>query len=277
MGRLENKVAFITGAARGQGRSHAVRFAEEGADIIAIDICAQIDTVPYAMGTEEDLAETVRLVEQRDRRIVARKADVRDLAGLSAAVDEGVAELGRLDVVVANAGISGFGTVTDLTAEQWKDVVDVDQTGVWHTCKAAIPRMRDHGEGGSIVITSSAAGLHAFANLAHYASAKHGLVGLMRVLAVELGPEKIRVNSIHPTQVNTPMLMNDQIYPLFCPDVENPGPDDLAPVSQAMHTLPVPWVEPEDISNAALFLASNEGRYVTGVALAVDAGADLIA
>jgi (+)-trans-carveol dehydrogenase len=277
MGRLENKVAFITGAARGQGRSHAVRFAEEGADIIAIDICAQIDTVPYPMGTEEELAETVRLVEERDRRIVARKADVRDLAGLTAAVDEGVAELGRLDIVLANAGISGFGTVTDLTAEQWKDVVDVDQTGVWHTCKAAIPRMREHGEGGAIVITSSAAGLHAFANLAHYASAKHGLVGLMRVLAVELGPEKIRVNSIHPTQVNTPMLMNDQIYPLFCPDVENPGPDDLAPVSQAMHTLPVPWVEPVDISNAALFLASEEGRYVTGVALAVDAGADLIA
>ena len=277
MGRLENKVAFITGAARGQGRSHAVRFAEEGADIVAIDICAQIDTVPYPMGTEEDLAETVRLVEERDRRIVARKADVRDLAGLTAAVDEGVAELGRLDIVVANAGISGFGTVTDLTAEQWKDVVDVDQTGVWHTCKAAIPRMREHGEGGAIVITSSAAGLHAFANLAHYATAKHGLVGLMRVLAVELGPEKIRVNSIHPTQVNTPMLMNDQIYPLFCPDVENPGPDDLAPVSQAMHTLPVPWVEPVDISNAALFLASEEGRYVTGVALAVDAGADLIA
>jgi SDR family mycofactocin-dependent oxidoreductase len=277
MGRLENKVAFITGAARGQGRSHAVRFAEEGADIIAIDICAQIDTVPYPMGTEEDLAETVRLVEEHDRRIVARKADVRDLAGLTAAVDEGVAELGRLDIVVANAGISGFGTVTDLTAEQWKDVVDVDQTGVWHTCKAAIPRMREHGAGGAIVITSSAAGLHAFANLAHYATAKHGLVGLMRVLAVELGPEKIRVNSIHPTQVNTPMLMNDEIYPLFCPDVENPGPDDLAPVSQAMHTLPVPWVEAVDISNAALFLASEEGRYVTGVALAVDAGADLIA
>jgi (+)-trans-carveol dehydrogenase len=277
MGRLENKVAFITGAARGQGRSHAVRLAQEGADIIAVDICEQIETVPYEMSNEADLEETVRLVEQEDRRIVARKADVRDFDGLKAAVDAGVAELGRLDIICANAGISGFGTVIDITQQEWKDVTDVDQTGVWHTCKAAIPHVTAHGEGGSIIITSSAAGLHAFANLAHYASAKHGLVGLMRVLAVELGPQKIRVNSIHPTQVNTPMLMNDAIYPLFCPDKEHPGPDDLAVVSQAMHTLPIPWVEAVDISNAIVFLASDEGRYITGVPLAIDAGADLIA
>jgi SDR family mycofactocin-dependent oxidoreductase len=277
MGRLENKVAFITGAARGQGRSHAVRLAQEGADIIAVDICEQIETVPYEMSSEADLEETVRLVEQEDRRIVARKADVRDFDGLKAAVDAGVAELGRLDIICANAGISGFGTVIDITQQEWKDVTDVDQTGVWHTCKAAIPHVTAHGEGGSIIITSSAAGLHAFANLAHYASAKHGLVGLMRVLAVELGPQKIRVNSIHPTQVNTPMLMNDAIYPLFCPDKEHPGPDDLAVVSQAMHTLPIPWVEAVDISNAIVFLASDEGRYITGVPLAIDAGADLIA
>ena len=277
MGRLDNKVAFITGAARGQGRSHAVKMAAEGADIIAVDICEQIDTVLFPMSTEDDLQETVRLVEEQDRRIFARKADVRDLQGLKAAVDAGVAELGRLDIVVANAGISGFGGVVDLTSEQWQDVIDVNQTGVWHTCKVAVPHLLAHGDGGSIVITSSAAGLHAFANLAHYASAKHGLVGLMRVLAIELGPERIRVNSIHPTQVNTPMLMNEQNYALFCPDLENPGRDDLAPASQAMHTLPVPWVEPEDISNAIIFLTSDEGRYITGVPLAVDAGADLIA
>jgi len=276
MGRLENKVAFITGAARGQGRSHAVRLAQEGADIIAIDICEQIETVPYEMSSEADLEETVRLVEQEDRRIVARKADVRDFDGLKAAVDAGVAELGRLDIICANAGISGFGSVIDITQQQWKDVTDVDQTGVWHTCKAAVPHITAHGEGGSIIITSSAAGLHAFANLAHYASAKHALVGLMRVLAVELGPQKIRVNSIHPTQVNTPMLMNAAIYHLFCPDQEHPGADDLAVVSQAMHTLPIPWVEAVDISNAIVFLASDEGRYITGVPLAVDAGADLI-
>ncbi len=277
MGRLDNKVAFITGAARGQGRSHAVKMAAEGADIIAIDICEQIDTVLFPMSTEDDLQETVRLVEEQDRRISARKADVRDLQGLKAAVDAGVAELGRLDIVVANAGIASFGGVVDLTSEQWQDVVDVNQTGVWHTCKVAVPHLLDHGDGGSIVITSSAAGLHAFANLAHYVSAKHGLVGLMRVLAIELGPKRIRVNSIHPTQVNTPMLMNEQNYALFCPDLENPGRDDLAPASQAMHTLPVPWVEPEDISNAIIFLTSDEGRYITGVTLAVDAGADLIA
>jgi (+)-trans-carveol dehydrogenase len=277
MRRLEDKVAFITGAARGQGRSHAVKMAQEGADIIAVDICDQIQTVPFPMSTEEDLQETVRLVEEQDRRIYSHKADVRDLEALQEAVAAGVAELGRLDIVVANAGIAGFGAVTDLTSAQWQDVVDVNQTGVWHTCKVAVPYLLAHGDGGSIVITSSAAGLHAVAKLAHYASAKHGLVGLMRVLAVELGPHRIRVNSIHPTQVNTPMLMNEECCQLFCPDVERPGPDDLAPVSQAMHTLPVPWVEPEDISNAIIFLASDEGRYITGVPLPVDAGADLIA
>jgi SDR family mycofactocin-dependent oxidoreductase len=277
MGRLEGKVAFVTGAARGQGRSHAVRLAQEGADIIAIDICEQIGTVIYPMSNEADLQETVRLVEAQDRRIYSRKADVRDFEGLKSAVDAGVAEFGRLDIVVANAGISGFGGVLDITPEEWRDMIDINQTGVWHTCKVAIPHILARGEGGSVIITSSAAGLHAFANLAHYAAAKHALVGLMRVLAVELGPQMIRVNSIHPTQVNTPMLMNEQIYPLFCPDKEKPGPEDLAPVSQAMHTLPVPWVEPVDISNAIVFLASEEGRYITGVPLAVDAGADLIA
>ncbi len=277
MGRLENKVAFITGAARGQGRSHAVRLAQEGADIIAVDICEQIDTVMYPMSTPEDLEETVRLVEEQGRRIVARQADVRDFEGLKAAVDAGVGELGRLDVIVANAGIAGFGGALELTEEAWRNMVDINQTGVWLTCKAAMPHLVEQGEGGAVIITSSIVGLHAFANLAHYVSAKHGVVGLMRVLAVEFGPHKIRVNSIHPTQVNTPMLMNDQIYPLFCPDIENPGPDDIAPVSQTMHTLPVPWVEPVDVSNAVLFLASDEARYITGVTLAVDAGADLIA
>jgi SDR family mycofactocin-dependent oxidoreductase len=276
MGRLENKVAFITGAARGQGRSHAVRLAQEGCDIIAIDICAQIETVPFAMGTEEDLAETVRLVEAEDRRIIASTADVRDFEQLKGAVDAGVAELGRLDIVACNAGISGFGSVIDITQQEWDDVIAVDQTGVWLTCKATVPHIRAHGEGGSIIITSSAAGLHAFANLAHYASAKHGLVGLMRVLAVELGPDGIRVNSIHPTQVDTPMLINDAIFPLFVPDKEHPGKEDLAVVSQAMHTLPIPWVEAVDISNALVFLVSDEGRYITGVPLPVDAGCALL-
>jgi SDR family mycofactocin-dependent oxidoreductase len=276
MGRFEDKVAFISGAARGQGRSHAVKLAEEGADIIAVDICEQIPSVGYEMPTEEDLAETVRMVENLDRRIVARKADVRDHGLLNEVVADGYAEFGRLDVVVANAGISGFGPAWELSSREWQDVMDINATGVWATCRAAIPHMIEAGNGGSIVITSSAAGQHALPSLAHYVTAKHGTVGLMRALAVELGPHMIRVNSIHPTQVDTPMLMNDFIYNLFCPDVENPGRGDLEPVSQAMHVMPVPWVEPIDISNAVAFLASDDARYITGVQLAVDLGADLV-
>lgn len=276
MGRLEGKVAFITGAARGQGRSHAVRLAQEGADVIAVDLCEQVPTIGYPMSTPEDLEETVRLVEEQDRRIVARKADVRDLGQLKAAVDDGVAELGRLDIVVANAGVSGFGPVQDLDEQSWQDVIDINQTGVWKSIKVAIPHIQAAG-GGSAVIISSAAGLHAFASLSHYVTAKTGLIGMMRAMAVELGPSNIRVNSIHPTQVDTPMLMNEFIYGLFCPDVENPTREDLAPVSQAMHVLPVPWVEAVDVSNAIVFLTSDEGRYITGVPLPVDLGSDLIA
>ena len=276
MGRLENKVAFITGAARGQGRSHAVRLAQEGADIIAIDLCGQVPSIGYPMSTPEDLEETVRLVEEQDRRIIARKADVRDEDAMKQVVEEGVAELGRLDIVVANAGVSGYGAAHELSASDWQDVIDINQTGVWKSCKVAVPHIMAHGEGGSIVIISSAAGLHAFASLAHYVTAKTGLIGLMRAMALELGPSSIRVNSIHPTQVDTPMLMNEFIYGLFCPDVENATRDDLAPVSQAMHVMPVPWVDPVDISNAIVFLTSDEGRYITGVPLPVDLGSDLI-
>jgi SDR family mycofactocin-dependent oxidoreductase len=276
VGRLDHKVAFITGAARGQGRSHPVRLAEEGADIIAVDICDQMDVVNYPMATEEDLAETVRLVELGDRRIVARKVDVRDHKALKDAVGAGVAELGRLDIIVANAGISSVGPALELSEEEWDAVVDVDLKGVWLTCKAGVPHILEHGEGGSVAITSSAAGLHAYANLAHYAAAKHGLVGLMKVLAIELGPSRIRVNSIHPTQVNTPMLMVEYNFKLFCPDIEHPTEEDFRPVSQAHHVLPVPWVNSVDISNAIVFLASDEGRYITGVTLSVDAGGNLI-
>lgn len=275
MGRLENKVAFISGAARGQGRSHAVKLAEEGADIIAIDLCEQVPSVGYPMSSEEDLAETVRLVEEQDRRIIASKADVRDQQALKEAVDAGVEELGRLDIVVANAGISGYGPAHELEESDWQDVIDINQTGVWKTCKVAVPHIMAHGEGGSVVIIGSAAALHAFDGLAHYVTAKTGLIGLMRSMALELGPSKIRVNSIHPTQVDTPMLMNDYIFKMFVPDHDDPKREDFAPISQDMHALPVPWVEPEDISNAIVFLTSDEGRYITGVPLPVDLGSDL--
>src|ERR1700733_13802396 len=177
--RVDGKVACITGAARGQGRSHAIRLAQEGADIIAIDICAQVDSVPYAMATPDDLAETVKEVEALNRRIVATQADVRDYDALKAALDDGVRKLGRLDIVSANAGIVSSRRAGELSEQSWQDVIDINLTGVWHTAKAAVPHLIDGGRGGSIILTSSAAGLKASRNIAHYVSAKHGLVGLM--------------------------------------------------------------------------------------------------
>lgn len=274
MGRVEGKVALISGAARGQGRSHAVRLAEEGADIIAFDICESISDNAYPGPSEEDLAETVRQVEALDRRIVAGKADVRNFEEVKAIVDKGVAELGgRLDIVSANAGIMGTpNQAADLPDDEFVTMQDINLTGVWRTVKAAIPHMRAAGNGGSVVLTSSAAGLMANENIAHYVAAKHGVVGLMRTLALELGRDNIRVNSIHPTTVDTDMIQNEATYRLFRPDLENPGRDDLAEAATQLNILPIPWVESIDISNALLFLASDEARYITGVTLPVDAG-----
>jgi SDR family mycofactocin-dependent oxidoreductase len=272
-GRVDGQVALITGAGRGQGRSHALRLAQEGADIIAVDICRDVDgALPLA--TPEDLAETAALVKAAGRRIVATEADVREFDALKAAVDDGVAQLGRLDIVVANAGIASQGDMAErMSGSAWQDTIDINLTGVWHTAKAAIPHVIAGGRGGAIVLTSSVGGMKALPSMSHYVSAKHGVVGLMRSLAVELGQYGIRVNSVHPSQVNTPMLMNEPTYRLFRPDLENPTQEDMAPISQMMHTLPVPWIEPEDVSNAILFLVSDEGRYITGVPLPVDAGA----
>jgi len=276
MGKLEGKVAFITGAARGQGRSHAVRLAQEGADIIAVDVCEDIPGIPYPGATEDDLAETTKQVEALDRRIIAVKADVRDYNALKKALDEGVAQLGgKLDIVSANAGIgTSPHNAWEIDEPTWQTMIDVNLTGVWHTAKAAIPHLIANN-GGSIILTSSAAGLKGYQNIAHYVSAKHGVVGLMRTLALELGPHNIRVNSLHPTQVDTPMIQNEPTWRLFRPDLEQPTREDFIPASQAMNVLPIPWVEPLDISNAVLFLASDEGRYLTGVALPVDAGATI--
>ncbi|OBA70719.1 3-ketoacyl-ACP reductase [Mycobacterium sp. 1554424.7] len=273
-GRVEGKVAFITGAARGQGRSHAVRLAQEGADIIAIDVCGPIDNLAYPHSNPEDLAETADLVKGHNRRIVTAQVDVRDYDALKAAVDGGVEQLGRLDIIVANAGIGTFGNKLHKIRENvWQDMIDVNLSGVWHTVKAGVPHIIAGGRGGSIVLTGSVGSHKAMAYTGHYIAAKHGVIGLMRAFAVELGQHMIRVNSVHPSQVNTPMTMNEVTFRLFRPDLENPGPDDFAPFSQMTHTLPVPWVEAADISNAVLFLASDESRYVTGVSLPVDAGA----
>ena len=272
-GRVEGKVAFITGAGRGQGRSHAVRLAEEGADIIAIDICHDVGGA-LPMATAEDLAETVKLVEALDRRIVTRQADVRDLDAVQAAVDDGVAELGRLDIVLASAGIAMAGGRADqMDLGNWAATVDVNLTGVWNTARASIPHLIAGGRGGSIVLTSSVGGERAIPGMSHYVAAKHGVIGIMRSLAVELGEHGIRCNTVLPTNVSTPMFMNEGTFKLFRPDLENPGLDDIKPVARQMHALPVGWVEPVDISNAILFLASDESRFVTGIELPVDAGA----
>ena len=275
-GRVEGKVAFITGAARGQGRSHAVRLAQEGADVIAIDICKPIEGVQVPPATPEDLAETADLVKGHNRRIVTAEVDVRDYDAMKAAVDSGVEQLGRLDIIVANAGIGNGGATLDKTSERdWTDMIDVNLGGVWKTVKAGVPHLLAGGRGGSIILTSSVGGLKAYPHTGHYVAAKHGVVGLMRTFAVELGQHMIRVNSVHPTNVNTPLFMNEGTMRLFRPDLENPGPDDLAPIAQMMHVLPIGWVEPEDISNAVLFLASDESRYITGVTLPIDAGSCL--
>jgi (+)-trans-carveol dehydrogenase len=276
MGRVEGKVAFVTGAARGQGRAHAVRLAQEGADIIAVDICKQIDSVQIPLSTPEDLAETADLVKNLDRRIYTAEVDVRDYDALKAAVDAGVEQFGRLDIIVANAGIGNGGETLDKTGEpDWDDMIGVNLTGVWKTVKAGVPHILAGGRGGSIILTSSVGGLKAYPHTGHYVAAKHGVVGLMRTFAVELGAQNIRVNSVHPTNVNTPLFMNEPTMKLFRPDLENPGPDDMKVIGQLMHTLPIGWVEPEDIANAVLFLASDEARFITGVTLPVDGGSCL--
>jgi (+)-trans-carveol dehydrogenase len=275
-GRLEGKVAFITGAARGQGRAHAVRMAQEGADIIAVDICRQIDSVLIPLANPEDLAETADMVKNLDRRIYTAEVDTRDFDGLKAAVDAGVEQFGRLDVIVANAGIGNGGQTLDKTSEpDWDDMIAVNLSGVWKTVKAGVPHIIEGGRGGSIILTSSVGGLKAYPHTGHYVAAKHGVVGLMRTFAVELGAQNIRVNSVHPTNVNTPLFMNEPTMKLFRPDLENPGPEDMKVIGQLMHTLPIGWVEPEDIANAVLFLASDEARYITGVTLPVDGGSCL--
>jgi (+)-trans-carveol dehydrogenase len=271
-GRVEGKVAFITGAARGQGRSHAIRLAAEGADIIAVDICAQVGSVPYPMATTEDLAQTVKEVEALDRRIVATQADVRDYAGLKQALDDGVTQLGRLDIVCSNAGIFSTGRAAELDETTWQDMIDINLTGMWHAVKAAIPHLIAGGRGGSIVITSSVLGLKPAQNIVHYVSAKHGVVGLMRTLALELAPNFIRVNTVNPTTVDTDMVQNETMYRLYRPDLDNPGRQDMSEAAVGTNALPIPWVESVDVSDAVLFLASDEARYITGVTLPVDAG-----
>jgi SDR family mycofactocin-dependent oxidoreductase len=264
MGRVQGKVALITGAGRGQGRSHAIRLAEEGADIIAIDACVDYDTMNYAMATADDLAQTAKAVEALDRRIVTKQVDTRDLAGMISAVEEGVAEFGKLDIVSANAGICSIQDWDQVTPQLWQDTIDVLLTGTWHTCRATIPHLVANG-GGSVIITGSTAAVKGQPFLTPYVAAKHGVVGLMQSLANELSLQNVRVNCVHPTGVNTPLV--EGFGGLVALLERNPH---QAPCF--LNALPVDLMEPIDISNAILYLASDEARYVTGTQLVVDAG-----
>jgi (+)-trans-carveol dehydrogenase len=276
MGRLDDKVAFITGAARGQGRSHALRLSQEGASIAAVDFCGGKEAYPwmtYEMATEDDLAETVRLVESQGGSILSLKADVRDLTGLQASVDATVNKFGGIHIVSANAGISPFGPESWLNDDQqWDDVYRVNLLGVRNTCKAVVPAMIATGRGGAITITSSGAGLRGAYGLADYCSTKWGVIGFANSLAKEVAPYWIRVNVIAPGTVDTDMVQNPGLRKMFRPDLETPTKEDVAQAFEEMVLLKVPWVDPVDISNALVFLSSDEARYITGVVLPVDAG-----
>ncbi|NKY52250.1 mycofactocin-coupled SDR family oxidoreductase [Nocardia vermiculata] len=275
MGKLDGKVAFITGAGRGQGRSHALRFAREGADIIAVDTTRSVDSVPYPLSSADDLAETVRAVEDTGRRIIARNADVRDYAALEAAVGEGVNALGRLDIVVANAGISSPAPTLEMSEDTWQDMIDINLTGTWKSLKASVPHIVSGERGGAVVITSSLASTVVNENMAHYSASKAGLVMLMKVMAKELAPQNIRVNSVHPTTVATEMVLNEATYRLFRPDLEHPERTDFEEAARTLNQLPVAALEPEDITETVLHLVSDAGRFITGTTQFVDAGGGL--
>jgi SDR family mycofactocin-dependent oxidoreductase len=274
-GRVAGKVAFVTGAARGQGRAHAVRLAEEGADIVALDICGPIkgrEGIPAS--SAEDLAETARLVEAADRRVLTFQGDTRAFGDVRHAVDAGVAEFGHLDIAIANAGTAGGSALAhEISEEDWQTTLDINLTGAWHTAKAVLPHMIAAGNGGSIILTSSGAGVKAMLHLADYAASKAGILMLTRVLALENGQHGIRVNSIAPGNVDTPLLMNDVIFALFRPDLEHPAKEDVQPLFEAMNPLKTKaWLSPRDIANAAVWLCSEEAAAITGITLPVDLG-----
>lgn len=271
--RFDHKVVFITGVARGQGREHALRFAAEGARIIGVDLCEDLPETLYPMATPEDLAETVRQVESSGGEMVARTADVRDLPSLREAFVEGFDRFGRIDIVVANAGIYTPTPVQFATSEQWSETIDINLTGVFNSVKVAVRRMIEQREGGAIAITSSIAGLKGMYGTAAYNASKHGVVGFMRSIALELAPHRIRVNTVHPTSVDTPMINNDVFPSLVRSDLESPNMEDVADFLRPQQPLNIPWVEASDISDAVLWLCSDEARYVTGVTLPIDGGA----
>ena len=270
--RFEGRVVLITGAGRGQGRSHAVRFAQEGADIIACDIASgTLETVPYPLSTEADLHETCRLVEEAGGNATPEMVDVRDLSGMIAVANRAVDRHGGIDVLVANAGICTFGAVADMSSETWQTTIDVNLTGAFTAIRGVLPHLISRSSG-RIVATASMAGRAGWENIGHYAAAKWGVIGLVKSVALEVAPYGITANVVCPSSVNTPMMHNDAAYQLFRPDLEAPTLEEALPAFASTNVQPVPYVEPDDVSDAVLFLASDEARFITGATLSPAAG-----
>jgi SDR family mycofactocin-dependent oxidoreductase len=272
MGQLDGQVAFITGLARGQGRSHALTLAREGADIIGFDLCGDIDSTTYPGSTPDDLDETARLIKETGREAVLTRADVRNYDDVKAAFDRGIEQLGRVDIIIPNAGICAGGKTWEITTDAWREMIDINLTGAWHAVKAAVPTLIEQNHGGSVVFIGSTEALKGAENMSSYAASKHAITGLMTCLARELGQYNIRVNSVNPTCVDTNMIQNPYVWGLFDPDNPTPTRESAQDAFTRTHILPVPWMEPIDVSRSILYLVGESGRYITASTLTIDAG-----
>jgi SDR family mycofactocin-dependent oxidoreductase len=271
VGKLEGQVALVTGAARGQGRAHALRLAGEGADIAICDIAADVSTIPYPLATPADLAETVRLVEDLGRKCISVQADVRSTEQMNTVVSSTLETFGKIDVLVANAGVCGFGAFWELDDQTWDDMIGIDLTGVFKTMRAVVPHMIEQGYG-RIVATSSMGGRYGNPNLAHYIAAKWGVIGLVKSLALEVADKGITVNAVCPSTVDTDMVHNPAFYGLFAPDMANPTKEQVEPLYTGLNKIPIPWIAPDDVSGIVLFLVSPDSKYITGSTLDIGAG-----
>jgi SDR family mycofactocin-dependent oxidoreductase len=271
MDDFQEKVVLITGGARGQGRSHAVAFAEAGADIAIIDVCQELAGVPHSLATSDDLAETVRAVEDLDRRCIAVEGDVRDTAAIDGLVERAINEFGHIDIAIANAGIAGALPFAEISDSAWEQMIGINLTGVFKTMRAVTPHMVER-ERGRIIATSSMGGRFGFPMLGHYVAAKFGVIGMVKTLALELADKGITVNAVCPTNVSSPMLHSQEMYRLFRPDLENPREEDVVDSFMTINKIPVPWVQTEDVTNTMLFVASDKAWYMTGSALDVGCG-----